>query len=836
MVSAELWPRLRRDGAAMLGLGTVAALTVFAVVGPLLLGDPEISDFGLERSAVGGPPPPTPAHPLGTDSLYRDLLARLAHGARLSLGIAAGATLLALFVGAAFGIAAGWLAGTRLRRLDDLLMRVVDVALAFPYLLLVTAIGAALERTDVVTVVLVLGLTSWTGVARLVRTKTMQIKSRDYVTAAVALGVRPASILGRHVVPGLTPSLLVLGSHALGQMILAEAVLGYLTVGVPPPQASWGRMLHEAEHFLGVQPLLVAAPGLCILVAVLGFTRLGDGLREAVEPGAAAIAPRGRFRWAADVVLVGAAVLLVATSSPDALPAPGAHGSARGTLRVATTAAVSLLDPALANDEATRAVNDLVLATLVTWDDSGKLVPELAAGMTVEDDGRRYRFVLRPGLTFHDGSPLAAADVKRSLERTLHRDSPCPFASRYGGITGFAAFRAGKAGELAGVVVEDATTLTIQLAEPDAAFPALLALGFAAPVCPSMGAFADRKAALPPCAAGPFQVVEMVRGEHLVLRRFPGYAQADRVSLDGVEWLFDVPARAQRYRFEAGELDVVTDLTGIDAVRFAADPRWEPHRYWAERPVMQGIFLNTERAPFDDVHVRRAVALAVDGSVLAKVRPDIEDLGRIVPPAVPGAGSEPLRRHDLAAALAEMELAGLAYDPSSGRGGWREPIDYLTVPDTFEQTAAEVFRQQLGRIGLRVRLRMVSWAGLLALAGKRGEAQMGWRGWGADYPDPATFFEPLLMSASIQPEGSQNTSFFADDELDRVVAAARHEADAAARAALYERAETIVRDEAPLVPVYTTRALHLVQPWVRGYAPHPLTLRLRWIGVDGGDR
>jgi ABC-type transport system substrate-binding protein len=611
-------------------------------------------------------------------------------------------------------------------------------------------------------------------------------------------------------------------------MILAEAVLGYLTVGVPPPQATWGRMLHEAEHFLGIQPLLVAAPGLCILLAVLGFTRLGEGLREALEPAAAA-APPGRWRWAADAVIVGAAVLLVATSSPDALPAPGARGSPPRTLRVASTAAVTQLDPAIAYDEAARAVNDLVLATLVAWDDHGSLVPELAERMAVEDGGKRLRFVLRPGLRFHDGSPLLAADVKRSLERTLHPRSPCPFASRYAGIVGFADFQSGKSPELAGVRVDGELALSIELGKADAAFPALLALGFAAPVCASMGTVADRKAALPPCAAGPFQVTELVRGERVLVRRFDGYVFADRVQLEGVEWQLDVPARAQRYRFEAGELDLVTELHGVDTARFAADPRWEGHRHWAPRLIMQGIFMNVERRPFDDRHVRRAVALAVDGAALALLRPDVEDLGRLVPPAVPSAGTEPLRRPDLAAALREMELAGLTYDPATDRGGWPEPIDYLTVPDTFEQSAAEVFRQQLARIGLRVRLRTVSWAALLAFAGKRGEAQMGWRGWGADYPDPATFFEPLVTTAAIQATGSQNASFYSNAELDRIVDSARHETDLATRAALYDQAERIVHEEAPLVPVYTTRSLHLVQPWVRGYTPHPLGLRLRWI-------
>jgi ABC-type transport system substrate-binding protein len=318
--------------------------------------------------------------------------------------------------------------------------------------------------------------------------------------------------------------------------------------------------------------------------------------------------------------------------------------------------------------------------------------------------------------------------------------------------------------------------------------------------------------------------------------RFEHYHEPAKPYLDAVEWLLSVPPHTQRYRFEAGELDFVADLTGVDTGRFATDERWAGYRAWVTQPATHGIFLNTELPPLDNRHLRRAIACAVDGSVLSKVRATVTETTRIIPASIPGPPrDQPMRRHDVAQALKEMALAGYPYDPETGRGGLPEPIDYVTVPDTFEQSAGEVFQQQLARVGIPIRLRLVSWATWLTLISKRKTVAMGWRGWGADYPDPANFFEPLLTTSAIQDEGSQNVSFFSHPELDRVVAAAHQEGDLRKRMALYEQAEVIVRDEAPWIPVYTPRVLQVWQPHVRGYRPHPVEwMRLRDVWLADG--
>lgn len=276
--------RFVRNRGAVIGLVLVITQTLLALVGPALLSqDPNHSDFA--RGVVDGlPAGPGWAHLLGTDALFRDELARLLHGARLSLGIAATATLLSSVIGALVGIVSGYLAGGRFGWIDALLMRLVDVLLSFPYLLLVMAIGAALEETSAFTVLAVLGLTSWLGTARLIRAKTLQVRELAFVEAARALGQRPWRILLMHLFPGVLGPLIVVSTMSMAGMILAESVLSYLQVGVQPPTATWGRMLYEGQHAVTLFPRLVLAPGLAILASVLGFNLVGEGLRDAFDP------------------------------------------------------------------------------------------------------------------------------------------------------------------------------------------------------------------------------------------------------------------------------------------------------------------------------------------------------------------------------------------------------------------------------------------------------------------------------------------------------------------------------------------------------------------------
>jgi ABC-type dipeptide/oligopeptide/nickel transport system permease subunit len=308
----------------------VAALSAFSVVGPWLARHgPLESDFAHGMAANLVPVGPCLAFPLGADHLFRDVFARLAYAGRLSLSISVAATAIASALGTVVGIVAGWyegrgaripwtalaggagafaaagaghgalaavalaigaLASAALRPpgprvdVDGFLMRCVDVLLAFPFLLLIMALGAALERTSAWTILLTLGATGWLGVARVLRAKTLQVRALDFVEASRALGQPTRWILLRHVLPHVAGPLIVSATVLVAQMIVAESVLSYLGVGVSPPTPTWGRMLFEGQDDLVTAPWLFVAPAVVILLSVWGFNILGEGLRDALDP------------------------------------------------------------------------------------------------------------------------------------------------------------------------------------------------------------------------------------------------------------------------------------------------------------------------------------------------------------------------------------------------------------------------------------------------------------------------------------------------------------------------------------------------------------------------
>jgi ABC-type dipeptide/oligopeptide/nickel transport system permease subunit len=323
--------QLRKSRSALVGASVVGVLVVFSVLGPWLSKHgPYESDFVNGVSpGTGLPVGPCAAFPLGTDPVFRDVLARLAAGGRISLTIAVAATALATCIGAVVGIVAGFQEGRRMQvpwpalagavvglgaglagwpragvatfaatvaitlvarfagprlDMDGLLMRLVDVLLAFPFLILVMALGAALEQTSAVTIFVTLGVTGWLGTARLLRAKTMQMRSLAYVDAARALGQSTPAILWKHVLPNVAGPLVVMATMLVAQMIVADSVLSYLGVGIAPPTPTWGRMLSDGQDYYASAPWLVIAPGAAIVLAVWGFNLLGEGLRDAFDP------------------------------------------------------------------------------------------------------------------------------------------------------------------------------------------------------------------------------------------------------------------------------------------------------------------------------------------------------------------------------------------------------------------------------------------------------------------------------------------------------------------------------------------------------------------------
>ncbi len=262
--------RLHKNLSLGIGGALVAILILIGIFGPLFAHhDPLAIDL---RLALAGP---TEGHPLGCDALGRDMLARLMYGARLSLAVSISVVALSLVVGSLIGGSAALAGG----RVDSLVMRFVDIILAFPGFLLAIALAAILGPglTDLVIALTAMG---WTGYARLVRGEVLSLREREYVQAANTLGATPSRILMRHLLPGIAGPVAVQATFGIGGIIVAEASLSFLGLGAMAPTPSWGNMLDAGRAFLLVAPHLTTAPGIAIGLSVLGFNLLGDGLAQ----------------------------------------------------------------------------------------------------------------------------------------------------------------------------------------------------------------------------------------------------------------------------------------------------------------------------------------------------------------------------------------------------------------------------------------------------------------------------------------------------------------------------------------------------------------------------
>jgi peptide/nickel transport system permease protein len=261
---------------AVAGLVILAAVVAIVVFLPLVWTiDPDATDLRARFS------PPSADHPLGTDRIGRDLLARLLDAGRVSLLVGVTAALLATFVGMVLGLIAGTFGGW----VDSLIMRLTDVILALPFLIAV-AIVVAIVGNGVQIVVLVIGLFIWPEAARVVRAVVLSLREQDFVLAARALGATNGRIIHKHLVLHSLPPLTVTGTFTVAVALLTEATLSYLGIGVRPPQASWGNMLYDAQQLFILRdyPWYWLPPGIAIFVTVLAVNLVGDGLRDALDP------------------------------------------------------------------------------------------------------------------------------------------------------------------------------------------------------------------------------------------------------------------------------------------------------------------------------------------------------------------------------------------------------------------------------------------------------------------------------------------------------------------------------------------------------------------------
>ncbi|MBM2831385.1 MAG: transporter permease [Dehalococcoidia bacterium] len=290
------WERTRRHRLALLGLGFIFLLVAVALVGPFLTADPTRVNF-KEKSLppvgfsteqftfdittgqiVTKETPGTWSHPLGTDGEGRDMVAMLVSGARVSLQVGLLATGIAIFLGVVLGIVSAYLGGW----VDNALMRFTDIMMTFPFFLLLIFIvyrfGQSLEL-----IILAIGLTGWTGTARLVRSEALSLRTRDFVVAARALGASGTRIVFRHLIPNTVSTIIVIATLSIPGIIVAESALSFIGLG-DPTVASWGRTLSAGQRALDTAWWIAVEPGIVLFLTVLAFNFLGDGMRDAFDP------------------------------------------------------------------------------------------------------------------------------------------------------------------------------------------------------------------------------------------------------------------------------------------------------------------------------------------------------------------------------------------------------------------------------------------------------------------------------------------------------------------------------------------------------------------------
>lgn len=270
----RFWSTLSRNYITVVGLGIIVIMIIVAVLAPY------IAPYGYETMILADRlQSPNAKHLLGTDQFGRDILSRMLYGARASLIVGLGGVAIATSIGVLLGAVAGFYG----KWIDEVVMRIMDIMLAFPYIILAVAL-MAIVGPSLRNIILVIGITRTARFARVTRVSVLTIKEMDFVTAAHAVGQREWHILAHHILPNCLTPIVVMASLSVATAILTESALGFLGLGIRPPQASWGTMIADGRRFMLDAPWIATFPGIAISLTILGYNLFGDGLRDALDP------------------------------------------------------------------------------------------------------------------------------------------------------------------------------------------------------------------------------------------------------------------------------------------------------------------------------------------------------------------------------------------------------------------------------------------------------------------------------------------------------------------------------------------------------------------------
>ncbi len=513
-------------------------------------------------------------------------------------------------------------------------------------------------------------------------------------------------------------------------------------------------------------------------------------------------------------------------TKPAVLSALGLSLSlALGSALAASTVTVSYpsdfqsLDPAIGYDVQNWPVEHALFVTLLTYDKGTNLRPWAATDLgQISKDGKTYTFRLKKGISFQDGEPTDAAAFKYAFERVLDPKTKSPQGGTggwFGNLVGAADFVAGKAKNVSGIKVIDASTIAFQLVKPDRTFLNVLATPFSAAVPRKAVEKWGSDFSHHVVANGPFLLDSWVPGQKVVLVKNPGYFdKANAAQVDRIEFSLGLSEQVALLRAQRGQVDVLGN--GIPSAQFAAitsDPKYKAYVKSLVQVGTYYVFMNTQKAPFDNKLVRQAVNLAIDKARMVQlVNGRGKTTGQILPPGMPGYdASIPVGSQDVAKATALLKQAG--YDAS-------QTLTLITTADEPGPKLAQAVQQQLSAVGIKVNIKALPGAEYINTITTPGSTSIGISAWFQDYPDPSDFLDVLFEAAYIQP-GGFNLAAYKNPAVDQQLEALRGQPLKQALPG-YQKVQKQILADFPWVPLYNTVQYNFINPRLTQTDLHPV--------------
>jgi ABC-type transport system substrate-binding protein len=478
---------------------------------------------------------------------------------------------------------------------------------------------------------------------------------------------------------------------------------------------------------------------------------------------------------------------------------------------------VSTLDPAIGYDWQNWSMIKSLFDGLMDYKPgTTELVPDLAESYTISDDGLVYTFKLKPGVKFHNGRELVAADVKYTLDRVVNPETQSPGAGFFAAIDGFDAASAGEVDGLSGVNAVDDQTVEITLSRPDATFLHVMALNFAHVVPKEVVEEHGQDFGKHPVGTGAYEMTDWTLGQHVIFSRFADYHIEGLPKLDQITFEVGQEPIVALLRLERGEIDIAGD--GVPPAKFlevTGNPEFDGSIVEGSQLHTGYITMNTQMAPFDNLKVRQAVNMAINKDRIVRIiNGRAVPANQPLPPLMPGY---------------DESYEGFKFDPDAAKALLAEAgfadgfTTELYVANTDPQPRiAQAIQQDLSNIGIKAEIKSLAQANVIAAGGEKDQAPMIWSGgmaWIADFPDPSNFYGPILGCGGAVP-GGWNWAWYCNPELDKRAIAADAMADpsqAEARIEEWKKIFTEIQNEAPWVPVFneqrfTIRSKRLAGP------------------------